>query len=258
MSPTYVSLPGLAPIWRADRLDSKTLAGGHPTGYEALDAELPERGWPRAGMVEILGAHEVGSEWSLLAPWLRRPVVDGGPIVCLAPPHEPNAPALLQLGIPVERLLLVRASSAADTAWAGEQALQVMSCQAILWWVGANFLGVTPLMLRRLHLASMARPTPVFVLSPASARQRGSPAPLRLALNQMRSKLAVTVFKRRGPSMNAPIELDHQLLDEASCTRWRALTSTSLGKPSRAAKATAVADHVLARPVPADLTARGC
>ena len=164
--PTGSAPPRLAPIWRANRLDAKPGVAGHPTGFPTLDAELPDRGWPRAGLVEILSPNDASAAWSLLAPWLCRPAVDAGPILCLSPPHEPYAPALQQLGIPLERLFLVRAETAADTAWAAEQALQVIACTAILLWVSTNIQEPNPVMLRRIHLASVAHPTPVFVFGP--------------------------------------------------------------------------------------------
>lgn len=253
------ALPHLAPVWRADRLDARTALAGYATGFEALDAELPDRGWPRAGLVEILGPGGFGAEWSLLAPWVRRSATaEAGPILCLTPPHEPYAPALHQLGLPFERLLLVRGETAADAAWAAEQALQVMACTAILWWVSANISDVTPTMVRRLHLGSMIHPTPVFVFGDARARQKSSPAPLRLLVEQSQEKLAVTVIKRRGPPMTRPIELDRPTLDAATRKRWRALPSTSMQphpRPRRMNQPVAVVDHVLACPAPAGLAA---
>jgi protein ImuA len=249
----------LAQVWRADRLDAKVGSAGHATGFDALDAELPDRGWPRAGLIEILGPCVTGGEWSLLAPWLRRhAAAAAGPILCLNPPYEPYAPGLHQLGFPLERMLLVRAATAADAAWAGEQALQVMPCTTILWWVSANISDVTPAMLRRLHLASIVHPTPVFVFGKARSSQHSSPAPLRLLLEQAQAKLALTVIKRRGPPMTHPIELERPILDMASVKRWQTLTSRSLQKRSMTrgvSPPTAAVDHVLARPAPAGFAA---
>ena len=222
--PTGSAPPRLAPIWRANRLDAKPGVAGHPTGFPTLDAELPDRGWPRAGLVEILSPNDASAAWSLLAPWLCRPAVDAGPILCLSPPHEPYAPALQQLGIPLERLFLVRAETAADTAWAAEQALQVIACTAILLWVSTNIQEPNPVMLRRIHLASVAHPTPVFVFGHAHSRRQGAPAPLRVSIEQAKAKLAVAVIKRRGPPMTQPIELDRPILDAGCQRRWQALT----------------------------------
>lgn len=252
------------PLWRADRLDARRALAGHATGYDTLDAELPDLGWPRSGLIEIL-THGHAAEWSLLAPWLRQPAADAGPILCLAPPHEPYAPALHHLGLPLERLLIVRAETSADAAWAGEQALQLMACKAILWWVSANIKAATPVMLRRLHLASMVHQTPVFVFGPAQSCRRSSPAPLRLMLGEARSKLAVSVIKRRGPAMTQSIELDRAILDGRTLRRWQALTSypstasQSCPDPSRTARCadipSATVDHALALPAPAGLAA---
>ena len=207
----------LLSVWRADQLGRPAALGGdsealqRSTGHAALDAELPGSGWPAAGLTELLLAAPGGGELRLLAPALS-----DRSLMWIAPPFMPYAPALAALGIALDRLAIVTPDSAADAAWAAEQALRSGALGAVLWWEalgerGKKCIPVLPATLRRLHLAAMEGRTPLFALRPAAVRAQSSPAPLRLAVEPVEvmgaQRVAVDVFKRRGPPMAAPLVL---------------------------------------------------
>lgn len=198
----------LPPLWHADQLfDGAAAPGGdaaRPTGHAALDAELPGAGWPAAGLTELLLAAPGSGELRLLAPALGE-----RSLLWIAPPLTPYPPALAALGLVLERLTVVTPDSAADAAWAAEQALRSGALEAVLWWEAVQGRAFTlPATLRRLHLASMEGRTPLFAVRPAAVRTQSSPAPLRLALEPTSAqRVAVEVFKRRGPPMAAPLVL---------------------------------------------------
>ena len=75
-----------------------------PTGYPALDAQLPGGGWPACGLTELLFDAPGSGEWRLLAPALRTQAA-ARPVVCVAPPLQPYAPALQGLSLPLQRSL---------------------------------------------------------------------------------------------------------------------------------------------------------
>jgi protein ImuA len=187
--------PAVRGLWRADRLASEP-APVWPSSHAALDAELPGGGWPVTGLTELLLPAPGCGELRLLAPALR---VADGELLWIAPPAVPYAPALHALGL--SRVVCLTPDQPADAAWAAEQALRAGCCAAVLWW------GDAPLpMLRRLHLAASA--CPLFALRPWAAQQQSSPAPLRLACTAApQGRLALQIFKRRGPPMTAAIEI---------------------------------------------------
>jgi hypothetical protein len=163
-------LQALPPLWRADRLDTRSAAArdAQPTGHAALDAELPGGGWQAAGLTELLLAAPGGGELRLLALSLSE-----RSLLWIAPPFMPYAPALATLGLALDRLVVVTPDSAADAAWAAEQALRSGALGAVLWWetvLGRAF--TLPATLRRLHLAAMEGRTPLFALRPAAVRNR--------------------------------------------------------------------------------------
>jgi protein ImuA len=197
--------PAIGGVWRADRLHHAAGDGAEatrPSGFAALDAELPGGGWPAAGLIELLLAAPGCGELRLLAPTLT-----AAALLWVAPPFTPYAPALAALGFALDRLTVATPTQAADAAWAAEQALRSGALGAVLWWQGAQ--PVAPATLRRLHLAAQSGHTPLFALRPLAARASSSPAPLRLALEPAAAPgvLAVDVFKRRGPPMAASLPL---------------------------------------------------
>jgi protein ImuA len=231
-----VPLPSLCalPLWRADRLadTARDAAAARPTGFAALDAELPGGGWPPAGLTELLLAAPGHGELRLLAPMLA---AHRATTLWIAPPLLPYAPALAALGLPAQRLVVVQPERGLDAAWAAEQALRAGALAAVLWWQGAAPVSVP--VLRRLHLASIEGRTPLLALRSVSVRTQSSPALLRLALEwQAPGWLAVDVFKRRGPPLAHPLHLELP----ASLRRLRARRAALPAKDT----------HAVVRPVP--------
>jgi protein ImuA len=247
-------LQALPPLWRADRLDTtRSAAAGdaQPSGHAALDAELPGGGWPAAGLTELLLAAPGGGELRLLAPSLSE-----RSLLWIAPPFVPYAPALAALGIALDRLTVVTPDSAADAAWAAEQALRSGALAAVLWWEAqATRVPTLPATLRRLHLAAMEGRTPLFALRPSAVRAQSSPAPLRLAIEPVGdAMLAVDVFKRRGPPLAAPLvlTLSGPSLSSSLSSRHRQRAEVPIGHPI---EQETTPNHALVRALPAGVAA---
>lgn len=113
------------------------------TGYAALSAELPGGGWPLGALVELLVQQPGVGEMRLLRPALARVAQQGQhaqharrPVVLLQAPHVPNALAFSYLGVPLDKLMWLRASKTADALWCAERVLQAGSCGALLCVAG--------------------------------------------------------------------------------------------------------------------------
>ena len=206
------SLFDSAALWRGNTLR----AGDGPvcaTGYPALDAHLPGGGWPVAGLTELLSGTTGVGELRLLLPALavlaaRKP----GWIVWIAPPYLPNAPALLQWGLSPGRMLLIHPRSAADAAWAAEQALESGTCVAVLLWTntlesGRAFrpasqrrtAGLSMQQFsRRLQLAAVSNQCWAVTLRAATARRQPSAAMLRLYIDSAAGQRDLHLLKVRG------------------------------------------------------------
>ncbi len=206
-------------LWSGDQLGAPVQ---HlcPTGFEALDAELPGGGWPQGGLTELLPTGSGHGELRLLAPALARLCEQGREVVWIQPPHTPYLPALQSLGLRSEHLLWIRTPRTDDAAWAADQALHSAGCGAVLWWtpesapghVGGPPLGTT---LRRLHLAAQHSQACLWAIRPQRVRSQSSPAPLRLTLlsaPHTPGMVEVEVFKRRGPPCAQALHIDTRRL----------------------------------------------
>ena len=190
-------------VWRGDQLGSYRSTPA-ATGYPELDRELPGGGWPPSVLIELLLPEPGIGELRLLAPVLAPLTQTGKTLILLAPPHIPFAPALQRLGIDLQQVILVDVEKPTDRVWAVEQALKSTSFGAVLCWLPQ----VKTEHLRRLQLAAGGGEGLVFVFRPCAAQDQSSPAPLRLRCEAVSGgKLAVDIFKRRGPVHAGPLTL---------------------------------------------------
>jgi len=193
------------PVWlgRAPQLSAPAI----PTGFQALDSELPGGGWPSGALTEILGSQQGIGELQLVLPALAALTWAGKRVVWLAPPHLPYAPALAAAGINLSQLVVVRAPGRRDALWAAEQALRAGCCHALLGWF--RRAGYDDL--RRLAVAAEGSAAWIALFRPREAAAESSPACLRLALEYADTPdgdaLSVRILKRRGLPAAAPLRL---------------------------------------------------
>ncbi|MFT7721658.1 MAG: translesion DNA synthesis-associated protein ImuA [Roseateles sp.] len=185
-------------LWRGSSLGAQA-APTLPSGFAALDAELPGGGWPVQAVVELLAPQFGVLEWRLLAPglraWWAAAPAGPGPLLLVNPPHTPHLPGLQALGLPPSALVWVSAATPAQQLWAAEQAIK--SRVAVLAWLPE----ARPEQLRRLQVGALGSAAPAFLLRPEPARQQASAAPLRLVVRPGDGGgLAVHLLKRRGPA----------------------------------------------------------
>ncbi|MFN9472698.1 translesion DNA synthesis-associated protein ImuA [Acidovorax sp.] len=181
-------------VWLGSELghqDSETVA----TGFSALDAALPGRGWPTRSLTEVLAPQAPLCEWRLLGGSLQQLVADGGQILLVSPPQQPHAGGLVQLGVPADRLVWIQARTPAERLWATEQLVKSNPKGAVLAWLPQ----ARAEQIRRLQVHAQSCQAPVFLFRPLSAEREASPAPLRIQVSLgVGWNIDVRVLKRRG------------------------------------------------------------
>jgi hypothetical protein len=187
-------------IWRARQLaqeqqqrPDKVVA----SNFTSLDHALPDGGWPAGALTELLVDATGIGELSLLLPALRNVCAQGRGVALLAPPWLPYARTWEDLGIPLDKLLLVETSSS-DLLWTAEQILRSGECGAVVLWGQAAGRALDHRALQRLHLAAGTGNALCFLYRSFSAEANPSPAPLRLKLMAHEGGLRVHFLKYRG------------------------------------------------------------
>jgi hypothetical protein len=199
---SFTALLGRPDIWRGDSL-SRVETPSLPSGFCALDTELPGGGWPVGALTEVLPAHEGIGELRLLGPALAALSKRGSWLVWIAPPHLPYVPAFAAAGVDMAKVIIVRTVSPRETLWAAEQTLRSNVCGAVLAWLQAAKYTE----LRRLQLAAEGGRAAVFLFRPGGSASESSPAALRIALGTASGGLTVRLLKRRGAPLTRPIQL---------------------------------------------------
>jgi cell division inhibitor SulA/protein ImuA len=181
--------------------------GALVSGFEELDRRLPRGGWPLGALTELLSVTQGIGELSLFLPALNRLAHSGRYIAWIAPPYIPYAPALLQQGLPLERLLIIYTHSPSESLWATEQALRCPAVGAVLGW--AEHL--VDKSLRRLQLAAEAGGSLGILHRPLAAAAEASPAALRLQLQpHPQQGLDIHILKARGGRSGWSWHLPHR------------------------------------------------
>ncbi len=189
-------------IWRGD--DCAPEPAAVPSGFAALDAALPGRGWPQGALTELLLEREGIGEIRLTLPALAHVQAQQRDVVWIAPPHRPYAPALAAAGLDLARLFIVHCKAPKDALWAFEQALRAPECGAAFAWLPSH----DERALRRLQVAARDGRTWGVLWRRPGQRGSATAAPLRLALAPKDGQLAVRVLKRRGAELPQPVLID--------------------------------------------------
>jgi hypothetical protein len=210
-------------IWRGR---SAAQRAGLPSGFAALDEHLPDKGWPRTGLIEILVPRFGSGELTVLMPALAALTRAAAARWCVwvAPPLVPFAPALASRGVALDRIAIVGGAHPLDHStksrspllmtcgarqdarfrgdpgmWAFEQALGSGACDAVLGWVRQP----KPRDIRRLQLAAEQGRTLGVLFRPRRAAGESSAALLRLNVEPLAAGVRLTILKGRTARRDA-------------------------------------------------------
>ena len=106
-----------------------------PSGLPRLDATLPGGGLPTGTLAEILYQEQGTGALSLAVRWTQQALIGGGHAVFVESPETNDAlypPALVQAGLPVERVVVIRPDSRRDAIWACDQSLRCGGVSAVV------------------------------------------------------------------------------------------------------------------------------
>lgn len=199
-----------AKLWRASEHhlaspQANLQGSGLPTGFSALDASLPWRGWPANALTEIISPTWGTGELQLVLPLLRNISTLGRSALWISPPCIPYAPALANAGVDIAKMIIVTPHTS-EVLWSIEKALQNNACAVVLAWPGA----LSGKHIRRLQLACITGQSVGFLFHQRHIRH--SSAMLRLRVESDDDALTLTVLKARGSYRHDRIRLPMEAL----------------------------------------------
>lgn len=208
-------LKSQAGVWRGGERYNN--ADSVSTGFNALDAALPSRGWANGCLTELMVAHHGVGEFSLLLPALKQLTQQNQWVALINPPFIPYAPALGNAGIKLEHTLVVNPPDARSTLWASEQCLRSGVFAAVVAWVDRS----TPQKQRRLQIAAETGNSMAMVYRPDRTRNEHSPAALRITLEQNppAKHLLLNIIKVRNGKPQQ-VELGLHAFDQPQGVAW--------------------------------------
>jgi len=184
-------------IWRGNQQipDSRKALD---TGYPDINNHLHHQGWPCACLVEICQPAPGHGDWLLLLPALQRQLQlnPHTHAVLLNPPAMPFSQHLLQAGVPLQQLLMVRTNNKMDFIACFTELSRAASCSLLMAWQPRQTLSYTEL--RKCQLAACDGEGLYVLFRPLQALQQSSPAPLRLITRLGKDTLQVSLFRQRG------------------------------------------------------------
>jgi protein ImuA len=151
------------------------------TGFEELDRILGDRGLKRGSLIEWAGVGESeGSGAATLALTIAANVLrHDGALMVIDQAGEFYPVAAAELGIPLERTVILRPETRMDALWAWEQALRCPGVAVTFGWIDA----IDDRLLRRLQSAVETGGGLGFLLRPPNNRSGPSWAATRICVN---------------------------------------------------------------------------
>jgi|GEM_PF-5484378 len=140
-------------------------------------------------------AHEGVGEFTLLLPALAALTQQQQWIALVAPPYTPYAPALVNAGIALEKLLIINCDDHKDAYWTTEQLLRSAVFSSVVLWTNKN---TDERRQRRLQLAAEQGKSWAVCYCPHHAAHTSSPAGLRIVLQHSNQQLQADIIKNRG------------------------------------------------------------
>lgn len=190
--------PDIPGVWRGRTAEQVQAVS---TGIAALDAVLPGHGWPIGALTELMPFTEGIGELQLIFPALRQRCQEKRSIVFIGSPYILYAPALVNAGLPLSRILCIDKSADDNHRWAAEQILREGGAGAVVLWSPID----ADIPLRRLQLAAEEGKALAFLYRPAKHLGNASPAAVRLGLHAAAGGIRIDIAKARGGSVRRSV-----------------------------------------------------
>ena len=174
------------------------------TGFQELDAVLPDGGWARSGLVEILLQPGSLGAMRLLMPVLVQLSVEQRWLSWVSPPSLPSVSALATAGVRLSCIQLVRPKHYQAGLDIITRSLENGKCSAVLAWPMINDEAI----FEQLQQSARAGHALGFMFRDSRTVSQTSSAALRLQLEtRPHGNLVVSVLDQQGQVLGEPVSL---------------------------------------------------
>jgi cell division inhibitor SulA len=197
------------------------IADGVRTGFDALDEQLYNRGWPSGGCIEVISDQCGLDAMGVFMPTMKALSGQERWQVLIDPPYIPYAPLLAREGIDLQEIMLVHPRNRDEALWAIEQALRSNTCSAVFAWLGATHYRYAEL--RKIQLAATSHGTLAVLFRSCEALEQASPASLKIQIDGYRQ---IKILKQRGGRQIRTIALPLDESLSAGSDVWASIESS--------------------------------
>lgn len=183
--------------------------GTWSSGIPALDAYLPQGGWPRDGLIELRVEDAGAAVLPLLLPHMSQLSQANRWQAWLSPPFAPYLPALDRAGVAIDHLLVIRPRSHQNGLEVLERALSLGNFVSVFAWPLAQ---ETDLM-QRLRLAARQGQCQAFLFSTLGDERVADDVDLSLRVATRPEGLQVQLMHPRARKPGQPLQLEYDLLN---------------------------------------------
>lgn len=174
------------------------------SGFPELDAVLPNGGWTRGDLVEILLSPESIGAMRLLMPVLAQLSVEQRWLSWVSPPALPSVSALATAGVRLSCIQLVRPKHYQAGLEIVTKSLEQGKCSAVLAWPMVNDSDI----FQHLQRAAKSGSALGFMFRDNEKTDQSSSASLRLKLEtQSHGNLVVSVLDQLGNVTAGPVSI---------------------------------------------------
>ena len=156
-------------------------AAGVPTGFPALDRLLADGGLRKGTLVEWRGDTDGGGAATLALAVSAHVLRSDGTLVVIDAARDFYPVGAAQLGVPLDRTVVVRPDDARGALWAWEEALRAPGVGVTFGWLGAT----TDRVVRRLQLAVETGGGLGFLVRPPGTPAGAASAATRLTVEPL-------------------------------------------------------------------------
>jgi cell division inhibitor SulA len=181
-----------------DRPSTRPLSRIAKTGMAALDEMLPDGGWPKHGVVEIIVPDDHAGAIELVLPALRRLARQGRWIAMVTPPLPARTRLFTDDAINANKVLQVNPHPGRSALWTVESMLETGDCAVVLAWPGCD----TELMDKRLQMAAVRGKSLCVLFRSESHTGCRSGVDVRLRLEVSEAGRAVYRLNSQGKTLS--------------------------------------------------------